>query len=717
MDAEIFDFYHTFVLAMLFHFLLGSIIVVNLSSVLAAVQFKGVNIAGFDFGCSTDGTCITTNVYGALRELNGPDGAGQMLHFTNANNFNLYRLPVAWQYLVNNVLGGPLDSTYSENYDMIVQACLATGSHCLIDIHNYARWNGAIIGQGGPTNDQFASLWSQLATKYASESKVLFGLMNEPHDLPDIHLWAASVQAAVTAIRTAGATSQIILLPGNDYTSAESFVSGGSAAALCDVTNPDGSKTNLVFDVHKYFDSDGSGTSADCVSNQIDTSFSPLADYLRANNRQALLSETGGGSSNADCLVAVCQALSYLDANSDVYLGYTGWAAGSFATDYVLSMTPSGNAAGGWTDQELVSQCFARGATGSNSTTTVPASTTATSLATTTSATDSSATRSLETIATQATTTSMSSTVDSVPLYSTGSTSSVPMTTSFPYSFSAAAVTYPGSPVSTISSSSVSTTSFPYSFSAAAVTYPGFPVSTISSSSVSTTSFPYSFSAAAVTSDSAVSTISTSSVSTTSFPYSFSAAAVTFDSAVSTISTSSVSTTSFPYSFSAAAITYSDSAVSTTCACTLSPTSGSGDLPTSSTSTAYAYAYTPASSSDSGPALYSTSTPASISVFASTTFEYSYVPAPTTISTSTSANLYAAESSVTPSTTTVSVDTAASTTEIYSFAPAPTGETTQLIPGYTATPSGFTTMVRPSGTDEAGPGQTGGSGEENTCSS
>ena len=131
---------------------------------------------------SSQGACICTEAYGALTELDGPDGAGQMVHFTNTDSFNLYRLPVGWQYLVNDVLGGPLDPTNSANYDKLVQACLVTGSHCLIDVHNYARWNGAIIGQGGPTNDQFASLWSQLATKYVLESKILFGLMNEPHD-------------------------------------------------------------------------------------------------------------------------------------------------------------------------------------------------------------------------------------------------------------------------------------------------------------------------------------------------------------------------------------------------------------------------------------------------------------------------------------------------------------------------------------------------------
>lgn len=56
----------------------------------------------------------------------------------------------------------------------------------------------------------------------------------------------------MTAIRNAGATSQMILLPGNDYTSAGAFISNGSGAALLGVKNPDGSTTNLIFDVHKY---------------------------------------------------------------------------------------------------------------------------------------------------------------------------------------------------------------------------------------------------------------------------------------------------------------------------------------------------------------------------------------------------------------------------------------------------------------------------------
>ena len=99
-----------------------------------------------------------------------------MQHFFNDDKFNIFRLPVGWQWLVNNNLGGPLDANNFDKSDQLVQGCLKTGAACIIDIHNYARWNGQIIGQGGPTDDQFASLWSNLATKYKANDKVIFGL-------------------------------------------------------------------------------------------------------------------------------------------------------------------------------------------------------------------------------------------------------------------------------------------------------------------------------------------------------------------------------------------------------------------------------------------------------------------------------------------------------------------------------------------------------------
>ena len=269
------------------------------------VKLAGVNIAGMDFGCDTNGTCTMSGVYPA------PNAAQQMQHFVRDNGLNIFRLPVAWQYLVNNVCGGKLNSANFGVFDKEMRSCLATGAYCIIDIHNYARWDGGIIGQGGPTDQQFSSLWAQLAQAYANQSKVMFGIVNEPHDIPDMARWAQSVQVSVTAIRNAGAVSQYILLPGTNYTGAQNFIKDESLAVLNDVKNPDGSTTNLIMDVHQYLDGDGSGTSTECIKNNIDTAFRPLAQALRNLNRTAILSETGGGNTQS-CITNVCQEIAFL---------------------------------------------------------------------------------------------------------------------------------------------------------------------------------------------------------------------------------------------------------------------------------------------------------------------------------------------------------------------------------------------------------------------
>jgi hypothetical protein len=57
-----------------------------------------------------------------------------MQHFYNDDNLNIFRLPVGWQYLVNNELGGTLDSTNFGIYNGLMQSCLDTGAYCIIDV-------------------------------------------------------------------------------------------------------------------------------------------------------------------------------------------------------------------------------------------------------------------------------------------------------------------------------------------------------------------------------------------------------------------------------------------------------------------------------------------------------------------------------------------------------------------------------------------------------
>lgn len=126
------------------------------------VKFAGVNIGGFDFGCKTDvslciclaqgnadhqrqGSCDMAKTLGPVMKASADnpttsgDGAMQMEHFVKEDKMNMFRLPVAWQYLVNSKLGGDLDANNFGSYDGLMQSCLATGAYCIIDIHNYAR--------------------------------------------------------------------------------------------------------------------------------------------------------------------------------------------------------------------------------------------------------------------------------------------------------------------------------------------------------------------------------------------------------------------------------------------------------------------------------------------------------------------------------------------------------------------------------------------------
>ncbi len=58
------------------------------------------------------------------------------------------------------------------------------------------------------------------------------------------------------------------------------------------------------------------GTNAECVTNNIDTAWTPLSQWLRCNGRQAFNTETGGGNV-ASCQTFLCQQVQAQAQNSD----------------------------------------------------------------------------------------------------------------------------------------------------------------------------------------------------------------------------------------------------------------------------------------------------------------------------------------------------------------------------------------------------------------
>lgn len=78
-------------------------------------------------------------------------------------------------------------------------------------------FSGSAIGNTSDptaaTTAQFGEFWGELADRFRNNPKVIFGLMNEPHDMAT-SLVLANDQAAINGIRKSGARN-LIIAPGN----------------------------------------------------------------------------------------------------------------------------------------------------------------------------------------------------------------------------------------------------------------------------------------------------------------------------------------------------------------------------------------------------------------------------------------------------------------------------------------------------------------------
>ena len=126
--------------------------------------------------------------------------------------------------------------------------------------------SGPVIGSknaGAATTAQFGVFWGELARRFKDNEKVIFGLMNEPHDMPG-SLVQANNQAAIDAIRATGA-KQMIIAPGNSWSGGHSWTQGGNDASSSFMHKLRDLLNNTAVDIHEYLDSDYSGGHSECT--------------------------------------------------------------------------------------------------------------------------------------------------------------------------------------------------------------------------------------------------------------------------------------------------------------------------------------------------------------------------------------------------------------------------------------------------------------------
>jgi endoglucanase len=299
------------------------------SAAIGSLSLRGVNLSCAEWG-SLPGTFGTDYTYPDSHYVSGYTSPSYYV----SKKMTVFRLPFSWER-IQPTLSQALSTTESTRLSTTVTDLLATGAFVILDVHNYARYNGTTIGSGSVTQAAFADLWSRLATQYGSEPKIIFGLMNEPHDI-DNTIWVNAAQAAITAIRATGATN-LILVSSNGWDNAASWST--YADALLTLTDSAG---NLAFEAHNYFNSAGSDSST-CVSATIGVErLMGFTSWLQQHGVKGFLGEFSGNSTDANCQGAVTNVLQHVMTNASVYLGWAWWAGGPWWGTNWANIEPSG---------------------------------------------------------------------------------------------------------------------------------------------------------------------------------------------------------------------------------------------------------------------------------------------------------------------------------------------------------------------------------------
>lgn len=113
------------------------------------LRSQGVNLAGAEFGSPPyPGTFGVDYIYPNQAEVD----------YFIAKGMNVFRVPFTWERLQRQ-LGAPFNEAEKARLAQFVNETTAKGAYVILDPHNYARYNGQVIGgsSSGVSNADFAN--------------------------------------------------------------------------------------------------------------------------------------------------------------------------------------------------------------------------------------------------------------------------------------------------------------------------------------------------------------------------------------------------------------------------------------------------------------------------------------------------------------------------------------------------------------------------------
>ena len=259
----------------------------------------------------------------------------QKQHFAyyRDKNIRLIRFPFLWERVQHELYKG-LNTQELRLLEQTLDLAQEHGQKIILDMHNYGRYQGKLIGSRKVPYEAYAQVWRKLAERFGNHPALHgYDIMNEPHDTAG--LWPGAAQAAVNAIREVDQET-LIFVEGDRWASAAHWPTVNANFLIDDPTG------NIIYEAHLYLDEDTSGRYRRDDYSDVDPMLGverarPFVDWLKKHGQKGFLGEYGVPDNSKPLLVAMNNLLVYLNENC-VPSAY--WAGGPGWGDYVMAIEP-----------------------------------------------------------------------------------------------------------------------------------------------------------------------------------------------------------------------------------------------------------------------------------------------------------------------------------------------------------------------------------------
>jgi endoglucanase len=138
-----------------------------------------------------------------------------------AGKFATVRLPVRWSNHAAPTADATIDEAFAQRVDQVVDALLAKGVYVILDLHHYTQISGGTLHphetavDPSVLDERLVNVWRQIAQRYRDRSpKLLFELLNEPHDRLNGEPWNQLAARTLAVVRASNPQRVVLIGPG-----------------------------------------------------------------------------------------------------------------------------------------------------------------------------------------------------------------------------------------------------------------------------------------------------------------------------------------------------------------------------------------------------------------------------------------------------------------------------------------------------------------------